>query len=588
MPHHRAPAELLRQARAAIAERGRGGRLALFVDDAHRLDDMSATVVCQLASGGDAFVIATVRSEAQAPDAVVALWKDEIAERVELRPLPASSVEDLLSTVLGGNIDAGTLRRFTEVSGGNPMFLRELVLAACENQLLRKENGLWRLVGPLAVSSRLVEIVTARLTRLEAPERAALEVIAYGEPLGLGVLETCFGRDVLHALEEADLVTVARDGRRLQVSLAHPLYGEVMRSLVPAMRARAVNRELTDMLASCGVRRRDDVLRMGTWLLEGGGPPEAGLLLAAAQAARGRGDLGLARRLAEASLGAGGGFDAGLLVAQLQLLCGQPEQAERSLTALVDEVTSDAERVALTTTLVDTLAFGLGRHGDALQLALDTERQLNAGDARDQIIAKRAELLHLAGATESALEALAPILHRSKGRAVAQVAPVAGLCLVLLGRLTEAIEVSARGHAAHLANEGLPLTFASYLPLIVQGVALGHAGRLAEADALARWGYEQALADNSLEARAVFAELASWVSFLHGQPTTAQRYAAEATALHRQLGWSPFVRFALANLAQSLAVQGAADDARRVITELDGLGIPDTDISGGLIVQARA
>jgi len=175
MPHHRAPAELLRQARAAIAERGRGGRLALLVDDAHRLDDMSATVVCQLASGGDAFVIATVRSEAQAPDAVVALWKDEIAERVELRPLPVSSVEDPLNTVLGGNIDAGTLRRFTEVSGGNPMFLRELVLAACENQLLQKENGLWRLVGPLAVSSRLVEIVTARLTRLEAPERAALE-----------------------------------------------------------------------------------------------------------------------------------------------------------------------------------------------------------------------------------------------------------------------------------------------------------------------------------------------------------------------------------------------------------------------------
>jgi len=71
--------ELLRRAAAALVE-GRGGaRLALGVDDAHLLDDVSAALVHQLAATGSEFVVVTVRSGEPVPDPVVGLWKDGLA-----------------------------------------------------------------------------------------------------------------------------------------------------------------------------------------------------------------------------------------------------------------------------------------------------------------------------------------------------------------------------------------------------------------------------------------------------------------------------------------------------------------------------
>ncbi len=78
---------MLWRARDAIVGLGKGRPLALLVDDAHLLDDASATLVHQLASTRSAFVVLTVRSESPAPDPVVALWKDELAERIDLSPL---------------------------------------------------------------------------------------------------------------------------------------------------------------------------------------------------------------------------------------------------------------------------------------------------------------------------------------------------------------------------------------------------------------------------------------------------------------------------------------------------------------------
>ena len=51
----------------------------LVVDDAHLLDEVSATVVHQVVSSGRARVVLTVRTGEAAPDAVTALWKDELA-----------------------------------------------------------------------------------------------------------------------------------------------------------------------------------------------------------------------------------------------------------------------------------------------------------------------------------------------------------------------------------------------------------------------------------------------------------------------------------------------------------------------------
>jgi hypothetical protein len=56
--------------------------------DAHLLDGGSATLVHQLALTGAATALVTARSGETAPDPVVALWKDALAERIEVAVLP--------------------------------------------------------------------------------------------------------------------------------------------------------------------------------------------------------------------------------------------------------------------------------------------------------------------------------------------------------------------------------------------------------------------------------------------------------------------------------------------------------------------
>ena len=98
-------------------------RLALGVDDAHLLDDASAALVHQLAATGSGFVVVTVRNGVQVPDPVVALWKDGLAERVEVQALGRSEVDELIAAALGGQVESSTLRELWQLTRGNPMFL---------------------------------------------------------------------------------------------------------------------------------------------------------------------------------------------------------------------------------------------------------------------------------------------------------------------------------------------------------------------------------------------------------------------------------------------------------------------------------
>src|SRR6266542_6659335 len=100
----------LRRAAALLAERGHRRPLVLAIDDAHLLDDASAALVHLLALRGLAVVLATVRTGAPAPDSVVALWKDGLARRLDLRTLAPEATAELLGLALDGPVDGVTRR----------------------------------------------------------------------------------------------------------------------------------------------------------------------------------------------------------------------------------------------------------------------------------------------------------------------------------------------------------------------------------------------------------------------------------------------------------------------------------------------
>jgi DNA-binding CsgD family transcriptional regulator len=580
------PVDLVRRCSQALAQRAAGRRLVLLVDDCHLLDPASATLIHQLATGDKAFLLATTRSGESAPDAVLALWKDGLAERIELGELAVDSVQALLPAALGGPVDPATVAELAARCHGNVLFLRELVLGALGDGTLTDDGGIWRLVAALSPSQRLVEIVEARLVGLDPDERALLELVSFGEPLVPAELSRLADPALAEGLERRGLLTVSRTGPRMDIHLAHPLYGDVLRARTPAMRVPKIALALAEMFEARAARRPEDILRIATLRLEsGGGDPE--VLLAAARTARWSYDFPLAERLATAALEAGAGVEAAVLAAQLAGLQGRGTEAETALAQLAGTVTDDAQRGLIAVTRLDNYAVHLGHIDEGLAMAAEAEATIADSYWRDEINAKRSTLLLGAKGPTAALEIVEPLVARAEGRTLVWACAVAAYALDRVGRPSAALQAAARGHAAN-ATLPRPLDWYPWLHLVHRCEALTHSGRLDEAEALATAQYQTALADKSPEAQAFFAWQRGTVALERGQVETASSHGCEALALFRRLGRPQFEQFCLHHIAHALALGGHTVEAVDALTKLDELGLPRTHYFGVELLQAKA
>lgn len=578
--------DLLRRSVSALLERASGGRLFLVVDDAHLLDVASATLLHQLAGSRSAFVLVTVRSPEVAPDAVVALWKDELLDRMDLGPLDDESLESLLAAALGGVVEPRTVKTLITRSLGNVLFLRELVLGAIQDGTLREQDGTWALVGQLTPSNRLVELVEARLSGLRPEARAIIEVLAFGEPLGMRELEELGHADLIDDLERAGIVESRELGDGVEVRLAHPIYGEVVRTRVPAARKRGIARALADVVTAGGMARPEDKLRVATWRLTGGGG-DARLMLDAAVIARWRYDLALAERLAGAAAQAGAGFAAELLLAQLAALQGRTDDSERMLCALAATAETDSQRGVVAVTRLDDQVFWLGQPERGLRIAAEAEAAIEDDFWRDQITARRAGIVSGTDGPRASAVVVEPLLGRAEGSALVLACMFGAYDLVRLGKFEEGLEVSGRGYDAHLAIDH-PLGWDPCIHLTRRCEAHAGAGRLDAADELARDIYDRASTDGNLEAHAWSAWQRSAIAIERGKVTTAVRYAREAVPLCHQIGRPQVAKYCLTALALALALSGRPEDAAAELERVTDLGLSPSMFAAVELLHARA
>ena len=332
---------------ARLSEQADG--LILAVDDAQLLDDGSAALVLHLGQHTDIGLLVAVRSGEPCPDAVVALWKEGLATRLDLQPLSEPQSVELLERVLDGVVAPGTRRRLWHLTAGNPLYLLEVVETALAQGVLTFVDGAWRWTGTLAGATRLVGLVSDRLGTCTPPERRMLELLALGEPLPVGVVAELAPPALLVELEARQLVVVDRRDRPAEaaiVRLTRPLYGEVLRNELPGFTARGHHRALADAGLRSGFHRRQP-LRVATWVLEAGG--EAGqpeLLLRGSYVALQTDDYELSERLARAAAEAGGGWRATLRQAEALGPLRRRDEAEALLDDLSDGRHGPAARAA--------------------------------------------------------------------------------------------------------------------------------------------------------------------------------------------------------------------------------------------------
>ncbi|MGA5701740.1 LuxR C-terminal-related transcriptional regulator [Peterkaempfera bronchialis] len=365
----------------------------LFVDDAHLLDDGSAALLLHTAVRGGARIVLTARSGVPLPDAVEALLRGGYAARVDLPPLAPDSVGRLLERALRGQVETSTAHRLWQGSDGNVLWLQQLVEAGLASGALAVVAEVWRWQGAFRLSTHLADLVEQRIGRLSPAVRRAAELLALGEPLGALVLERLTGPVVLDELDHRDLVVGEQDGRRAQVRLAHPLYGEVLRRAMPPHRRRRHCRDLAEAVERTGLRRRDDLARVADWRLESGDRTDPRFLLSAAERAIATLDFTLAARLAQAACEAGGGPAARRALAVALGHTGQGIEAEQVHSGLPGTVLPERDQLRSVQLRAANLYLTLDQPADAVDLLRRTEQAMPDQAARAELAAVRAVLL---------------------------------------------------------------------------------------------------------------------------------------------------------------------------------------------------
>jgi DNA-binding CsgD family transcriptional regulator len=399
---------VLVEARRAIEGLAAGRLLLIAADDAHLLDDYSASLLLQLAMSVRAFVVATVRSGELAPDAVVALWKDGFAERIEVGALPPEAINALVDETLGGPADQALRRAVAARSGGNPLIARELCLMGRGSGAIADANGRWTLVGELRPSARLLEIVSGRYLGLSTEEHRALELIAHGEPLGEQIARRLVGAEPLLGLERAGCVILREDRRRRELWLSHPVISEVVRTMSGPMLASSAKQTLADALGATGMRRRTDLLQVATWRLDAGSADAELLGLAAVETYR-AGDMTSTARLAAGAWDRQPSGGIGLLLATSLAFTGRYAEADAIFAVARDLAEDEATRVRVVLVHAAILSSGLGRPDEAMTLLTGLER--TAADPQNVAVlrAQQAHLHALTGRVGPALAIAEPL-----------------------------------------------------------------------------------------------------------------------------------------------------------------------------------
>jgi AAA ATPase domain len=476
------PVNMIRIARDAVLRRQpEVGPLVLGVDDAHLLDAASSTLLHRLGQSEGCFVVLTVRSREPVPDAVVNLWKDGPLERIELCPLDIAEVGELVPAVLGSQVDSATLHRLWESSGGNALYLRELVLDGVESGTLRVQHGVWRWSGVSAASPRLADLLAARLGDLSSTERTVLEIVAQAEPLEAAFLDAVTDAPDRTALERRGLLDTLISGRRRTVRLAHPLYAESLRASTPPTARRLMWRQLSELLAAAGARRAGDPLRLATWRLGSGEPIDPAASVAAARMAIGLQDFALAERLARAALQTGGHFEANLALANALIGLGRGLEAETLLAMLEPTATNDERRAQAALRRSDNLYSGLG-DGIAARAVLDEALgAVSTTPWRETLVAANARLELFGGDARRAVSMVGDLLERPHlgPDLLVEIWPLAAWGRIVTGPARRA-RLLRPPHPTRRAASRPPARGARPRPLVAQPLC-GGAGRRAVA-----------------------------------------------------------------------------------------------------------
>lgn len=378
--------DLLRAARASLQRPG-DGELLLVVDDAHHLDKLSATLVYQLAVNRAARLIVTVDTEQPVPEAISALWTDDVLTRIDV----------------------------TQLDGDPQTPVTDYVAALPEQAL------------------------------------GVLRYLAVVDPLTLSDLVALTGEEAVAAAAAAGAVRMEQaGGGDPVVHPGHPLYTDTVRTDLAAADTRRLRTAVADRLSARPPGDVIARLRLATLALDSDTPQRVAEVTAAALEALRLGDMDLGERLAGAALDRSGGLPARLALATALAWQGRGREADEVLAPVDPAQLSETEVMTWALPRAANQFWMLGEPTQAAAFLQATRNRVAAPNARATLDALAATFAMNAGTPHRALRLADEVLASpfADEQAVGWAASAAALSSARIGRLDDVDALAARAVAA--------------------------------------------------------------------------------------------------------------------------------------------
>jgi DNA-binding NarL/FixJ family response regulator len=576
--------------RRGIVTASGGHPLVLAVDDAQWLDGATAALVHQLVAEREVTLLASIRDEAEAPEPIMSLWKDGLVERIELAPLPQDAIVELLEQVLGRQVERAGALRLAARSGGNALFLRELVDVATRLDLVEDRDGVLLIHDPPARSPRLAQLVASHIGEVSAANREALELVALAEPISLAALHRLSPDADVEALEQQGLVSLVVDGGRELVRLGHPLYGDVIREQLAPLRRRRLLLALADDLEERGSHRRGDSLRLALLRLDAGDSAPPAVLVAAATEAFDACAGPTAERLAREAHRAAPSFETAVLLVRILFELGRREDLEAVIAEAAALAADDGQRAFVAVSTAGARFWGLA-DGDGARAALaHAEHAVTTPAAHAELRATRALYEANAGNHRSALTLVDSIdlEDPASARGALQASLAASLSLTSVGRADDAVAVVDRALRTAGEDRELLTLYTRGLLEAAKGSALVALGRLDDAAAVADAGYESAIAAREASTQAFFAVGRGWIDLHRGQLNQSIRSYREAAVTFAAQSHPGPARWALGGLLLAAGYALDREVAELAARSLAAMGDHPAGMYDVVIGRARA
>jgi DNA-binding CsgD family transcriptional regulator len=449
------------------------------------------------------------------------------------------------------------------MSGGNPLYVRELVRGSRRAGTIAFRDRVWRLDGRLEPGPSLAELLQERLDLLTPSEREALEIAAFADPVPLPVLLRLVSPAPVESLQCGGLLACTGAIGNELARPATPVIAALVRRAMPASRVAALGLALADAVEADG-RRDSELVRVVTWRLDAGVDPGANALLRAGVRAARDQDWPLSARLAQAACDGGAGAEAVLALADALTALGHYSEALALLARRRDGNGEDTGRGAVLRASIQY--FGLGQVDAAHRTLASAGRKAPDPSDRAWMEAVAAGLEGFSGRPGLAAARAEEILRRPAmaPRAETTARAVLSMGLAQTGHTEQALDVLDRNESL---QKGKEVAVLCAWTLTARALAYLLGGRIESLERLSQSRYERAVERHDHPEIGRAAGGLGWAALAQGRLDRAVSWFQEATAAQRS-GDSLALRVdALLGLAETLALIGDVDGARSILEE---------------------